>query len=346
MLRLFPEDSDRWRSTALRVAIIAFVFLVLPGGAILYTVHMPGWSHAGPIPPPTPAEQAMIPRQERTIQVLAHEIGPRNVRNARKLHAAERHITDELKALGLQVATQEIVVFDTPTHNVEVAFPGAALPDEIVLIGAHYDTVTLSPGADDNATGVAALLEIARALAAPDAPKLDRTVRLVFFVNEEAPFYKEEGMGSVAYARRSKARDEQIVGMLSLDMLGYYSDDSGSQRFPPIYRWEWRDAGDFILIMGGLRARPFVQQAVGLFRETTAMPCRGIAVAPEFAGSDRSDHWSFHLEGYPGAIVTDTGVSRNPHYHQLTDTLDTLDLNRLARVTSGLITVTQRLATE
>ncbi|MEO1270916.1 MAG: M28 family peptidase, partial [Myxococcota bacterium] len=252
-------------------------------------------------------------------------------------------------ALSLTVETQEIrVLNDIPTHNLEVIFPGQQRPEEIVLIGAHYDTVTLSPGADDNASGVAALLEIARTLSQPDASALDRTVRLVFFVNEEAPFYQDEGMGSIAYARRSRARGEQLVGVLSLDMLGYYDDRPGTQRSPPIYRWlHWpgTDAGNFLLIIGGFRARPFVQQAVGLFRDHTAMPCRGIAAEPEWAGSDRSDHWSFHVEGYPGAVVTDTGVARNPHYHQQTDTLDTLDLNRLARVTAGLVTVTQRLAT-
>ncbi len=211
-------------------------------------------------------------------------------------------------------------------------------------MGAHYDTVLDSPGADDNASGVAALLAIARELASRPQPPA-RTVRLVAFANEEPPHFQTPRMGSLVYARRARERGDRIVAMLSLESIGYYSDAPGSQRYPLfLLGWIYPSRGDFLAFVGDVGARALVRRAIASFRRHAALPSEGAAVPGFVPGVLWSDHWSFREAGYPAIMVTGTAPFRNPHYHEPSDRPETLDYDRLARATAGLARVIDALA--
>ena len=173
-------------------------------------------------------------RLRRHVHALAGGIGERHVWRPRALHAAADYIRGELESLGFAVAPQAYEAHGVRCENLEVTIPGSSRPGEIVLAGAHYDTVEGSPGADDNASGVAGLIEIARLLR---EARPQRTLKLVAFVNEEAPFFPFGEMGSKVYARAARARGDDIRLMLSLEMLGCYRDERGSQAYPPFLKW-------------------------------------------------------------------------------------------------------------
>jgi Zn-dependent M28 family amino/carboxypeptidase len=225
--------------------------------------------------------------------------------------------------------------------NLEGVLEGGAKAKEVVVVGAHYDTAAGGPGADDDASGVAAMLAIARALS-PSKPA--RSIRFVAFVNEEPPFFWNDTMGSLVYAKACKARGDAIVAMLSLEALGYYRDEPGSQKYPPIVSAFYPDRGDFVAFVGNTASRGLVHEAIGTFRSAAAFPSQGAALPSFVTGVGWSDQWSFWQVGYPGVMVTDTAPFRNPHYHQRSDTPDTLDYERLARVTEGLVAVVKKLA--
>ncbi|MCA9559398.1 MAG: M20/M25/M40 family metallo-hydrolase, partial [Myxococcales bacterium] len=226
--------------------------------------------------------------------------------------------------------------------NLEVTLPGAAEPAAIVVIGAHYDTVPTTPGADDNASGVAALLELGRRL---KGAKLPKTVRLVAFTNEEPPFFKTAQMGSVVYARAAAAAGDRVVAMVSLETLGYYDPRPGSQTYPPGLGLLYPDRGDYLAFVGNTGSAALVTSAVEAFRGAVDFPAESIAAPAFVTGVDFSDHWSFWQAGFPQAVmVTDTAFMRNRHYHEPTDTPERLDYARLARVVDGLEAVVRRLA--
>ena len=228
-------------------------------------------------------------------------------------------------------------------ENLEAVLQGGAKAHEVVVVGAHYDTAAGGPGADDNASGVASMLAIARALAASHhAPA--RTIRFVAFVNEEPPYFWNAEMGSLVYAKACKARGDAIVAMLSLETLGYYRDEPGSQKYPPIVSSFYPDRGDFVAFVGNLGSRGVVHDAIRTFRGAEAFPSEGATLPSFVTGVGWSDQWSFWQVGYPGVMVTDTAPFRNPHYHQMSDRPDTLDYARLARVTEGLVAVVKKLA--
>jgi Zn-dependent M28 family amino/carboxypeptidase len=220
-----------------------------------------------------------------------------------------------------------------PVHNIVAENRGHAAEGEIVVVGAHYDTVLGSPGANDNGSGVAALLELARLLA--DRP-LPRTLRFVAFVNEEAPFSYTDEMGSLVHARGARARGEHIQAMLSLETIGSYSDAPGSQHYPFPLSLFYPDTANFIGFVGNLGSRGLVRRALRTFRQTTAFPSEGAAVPASIPGVGWSDHWSFWQAGYPAIMVTDTAFYRYAHYHTGGDTPDRVDYDRTARVVAGL----------
>ncbi len=272
-------------------------------------------------------------RLRRHVVTLALGIGERHVGRPQSLHAAEAYIAGEFAAIGYEVARQTYVAEGVASSNLEVSVPGGLRGAEIVLAGAHYDTVPGSPGADDNASGVAALIEIARAL--HDAP-CERTVKLVAFVNEEPPFFYWGEMGSRVYARAARARGDDIRVMLSLEMLGCYSDAPGSQAYPPLLRFFYPKAGNFIGFVSNLRSRRALREVVRAFKSATDFPCESLASPALVPGVSWSDQLSFWREGYRAVMVTDTAFYRYPHYHRATDTPEKLDYARMARVVEGL----------
>jgi len=280
-------------------------------------------------------------RLKRLVEVLAGEIGERHVGRPQALHAAESFIAGELVSLGYDVARQTYRAEGVESSNLEVTVPGANRASEIVLVGAHYDTVPGSPGADDNASGVAGVIEIARSLR---EARLARTVRLVAFVNEEPPFFYFGEMGSRVYARAARQRGDDIRVMLSLEMLGCYSDAAGSQAYPPLFGLFYPEAGNFIAFVSNLRSRRALREVVSAFKGGSDFPAEKLASPGIVPGVSWSDQLSFWREGYPGVMVTDTAFYRYRHYHQATDTPDRIDFTRMAKVDDGLAKAVASLA--
>lgn len=278
-------------------------------------------------------------RLRRHVTALAGDIGERNVWRPRSLHAAADYIRAELGRTGLPVHAQGYQAYGVRCENLEVVVPGTGR--QTVVVGAHYDTVPGSPGADDNASGVAGVIEIAHALA---GERPERTIRLVAFVNEESPFFFFGEMGSKVYARAARARGDDIHVMLSLEMLGYYSEAPGSQTYPPFLRWFYPKQGNFIGFVSNLRSRGELRETVRAFRAGSDFPAEGLASPAVVPGVSWSDQLSFWRAGYPGIMVTDTAFHRNPHYHQASDTPGTLDYASMARVVLGLRHTIERLA--
>lgn len=267
------------------------------------------------------------------VRKLAAEIGERNVFRPRALHAAADYLRAEWASQGYQVVSQSYEAHGVRSENLEVTLPGASRPQEIILIGAHYDSVSGSPGANDNASGVAALLELSRAMA---QAKPDRTIRFVAFVNEEPPFFYGGEMGSGVYAKAARARDDDIRLMISLEMLGYYSGAPGSQRYPPLFRFFYPDRANFIGFVSNFASRRQLRELVTAFRAHSDFPAESLATFEFVPGVAWSDHLSFWREDYPALMVTDTAFYRYAHYHSHRDTPDQLNYPAMARVVMGL----------
>ena len=294
---------------------------------------MPGTSPSGPLPPLTDTEAALADALRADVKALAAGIGERNAGRYEALQAAADYIDASFEAAGYVVSRQRYVMDGRPYDNIEVERRGVAQADEVIVVGAHYDTVPGSPGADDNATGVAATLALARAFAGLD---LQRTVRFVAFVNEEAPYAHTARMGSVVYTARARERGERVAAMLSLETMGSFADEPGSQRYPSVLRWIYPDAGNFIAFVSNLPSRRLLKDAVEIFRRHASVPSEGGALLERLPGVGWSDHWAFWRQGYPAIMVTDTAPFRYAAYHSAQDTPDKVDFGRLARVVAGL----------
>ncbi len=281
-------------------------------------------------------------RLEEHVRVLAGEIGERNLWSYDSLLAAAGYIEKTLVEAGYKVGAQEYTVKGKITKNLVAEIPGKDLPEEIVLVGAHYDSLMGSPGANDNASGVAALLEIARLLAGSQP---DRTLRFVAFVNEEPPLFKSQAMGSRVYAQNSRAKGENIVAMLSLETIGYYSQAEGSQAFPFfMLRFFYPTTGNFIAFVTNFSSRMLLQQSLGAFRQHSAFPAEGLVAPGWLIGVDWSDHWSFWKAGFPAIMVTDSALFRYPYYHSREDTPEKLRYPEMTQVVAGLARVVADLA--
>ena len=243
--------------------------------------------------------------------------------------------------MGYKYMRQEFKVYKHTVRNISVELPGDERPDEILVVGAHYDTVSGTPGADDNASAVAGVLELAREFKDEKTPV---TLRFIFYVNEEPPFFKTSDMGSYQAAMESKEKGERITAMLCLESIGIYSDEPGSQEFPPPLGLFYPDSGNFIAFVSNWRSRELLYKVIGTFRETTAFPSEGLVAPLPITGTDWSDHWSYWQAGYRAIMITDTALFRNNYYHTSLDTPDKLDYKRTARVVLGLGIVVRTLA--
>ena len=286
------------------------------------------------------AEVALRAELVADVQALAGDIGERNMNHYPQLLAAADFIEDSLGRAGLTARRDTYELRGRACHNLEVEIPGTR--PEIFVIGAHYDSVFGSPGANDNASGVAALLALARRFAGKPA---EETLRFVAFVNEEPPYFQTEEMGSFVYAKRCKERGDRIVGMISLETIAYFSDAPRSQKYPsPGLGMFYPTKGNFIGFAGDTRSRSLLRSAVSAFRKTGKLPCEGASLPAIVPGIGWSDQWSFWQCGYPAIMVTDTAPFRYPHYHEPTDTPDKLDYDRFALVVSGMEKVIAELA--
>ncbi len=309
--------------------------------ALAWMISMPGVSFSGALPEADPREEAFQAELRVHVQKLAGDIGERNVPTFGALKAAADYLERTLTDLGYTVHHHTYPVYDRICDNLDVDVVGGARRDQIVLVGAHYDSVTGAPGADDNASGSAAVLSLARVFA---GKRPARTIRFALFANEEPPYFWNPEMGSLVYAKEARARGDDIVAMLSLETLGYYAEGAGTQRYPFPMSLFYPDRGDFVGFVGNTSSRGLTREVVRSFRGGARFPSEGAALPGFIAGVGWSDQWSFWQVGYPGVMVTDTAPFRNPNYHKRTDRPETLDYPRFARVTAGLERVIEALA--
>jgi hypothetical protein len=335
------KRGRKWRKAAVSVLLTAVLMLAFAWRVMFY---MPGESFGddtGKLPPladvKAPAGDgdgvSLAQQLKRDVTRLASEIGPRNLRRRANLVAAAEFVERELQAAGYAVRRQTYQVEGVDCWNVITEVKGTKLPAGVVLVGAHYDSYGSTPGADDNASGTAALLALARRLAKSQPEK---TLRFVAFTNEEPPYFQKATMGSLVYARACRQRNDNLVCVLSLEAMGYYTDEKNSQRYPPPLNLIYPSTGNFIGVIGNVASRPLVHQVVASLRKHVDFPSQGGAVPDTLPGVGWSDHWSFWQEGYQAVMISDTALYRNPHYHKTTDTPEKLNYDHLARVVVGL----------
>ncbi|MEM1295108.1 MAG: M28 family peptidase [Verrucomicrobiota bacterium] len=269
---------------------------------------------------------------EDYLQTLTVRIGERHYQKPQMLEATKFYLESTLgiSNFGYQVKEQNYQVDGQTFTNVEVEIPGTKWPEQIVVVGAHYDTAKGTPGADDNASGVAALLALAQSFS---GKQQSRTLRFVAFVNEEPPFFETPDMGSYRYAERCKNDGDRIVAMISLESMGYFSDEPRSQKYPDAIAYQYPRVGNFIGVVGNLKSRKLVDFFHASLIASEAIPAEKGAFPEMIEGIGWSDHWAFWQFDYPAIMITDTAPFRNPNYHKSTDTLETLDLPRLTQST-------------
>ncbi len=311
--------------------------------ALYLSIKMPERSYQGDLPDLSEQQLFLSKKLRDHVWFLAEEIGERQYKKSGSLDLAADYIEKQLLSTNLVPYHQEFGD-KSEYRNVIAEHYGREKPDEIIVVGAHYDTVWFTPGADDNASGVAALIEMARALA---EISLSKTVRFVAFANEEHPFFLTNKMGSLVHAKRAAEREERIQAMLSLEMLGYYSDEPNSQEYPRPLRWFYPRTANFIAFISNFGSRGLLHRIIASFRKTTPFPTEGLA-APLVLVPDirRSDHAAFWAYGYQAIMVTDTAVFRNTGYHNVGDVPRSLNYEKMSRVVSGLIEVVKVLASD
>ncbi len=296
-------------------------------------INMPGKSYQGPLPPVTQETEALEHELQSYVYTLGADIGERNMFQYPKLLRAAEYIGATLADSGYEVRRQAYEVRGQLAENLEAEMPGTEKRNEIVVIGAHYDSVRGSPGANDNGTGVAAMLALARAFSTTQPL---RTLRFLAFANEEPPYFQTRHMGSRVYAKRSSQKGENIILMISLETIGYYVDEPGSQSYPFPLNLIYPSTGNFIGFVSNVENRSWVRNFVGAFRQHAQFPSEGGALFGWIPGVGWSDHWAFWKEGYPAIMVTDTALFRYPAYHRGSDTPEKIHYERMARVVYGL----------
>ncbi|MFO1173009.1 MAG: M28 family peptidase [Hyphomicrobiaceae bacterium] len=319
----------------------AFLALLIGGAAFgWFCFWVPGRSFTGALPTLTSDERALAERLRAHIAAIAAE--PHNAANIDALRKVETYLASALEVGGFRVRRHVFSADGQEVANLEVVVEPSGPVRDTLVIGAHYDSAGLAPGANDNATGTAAVVELAKALKA--RPPTATRLRFVLFVNEEPPHFKTETMGSLVYARALAGSGEDVRGMLCLETLGAFSDAPGSQTYPALLDQIFPDRANFVAMVGTLGSRALVHEVIGSFRQHTSFPTVGGVLPALVPGIDWSDHWAFGEVGIPAVMITDTALFRYPHYHTANDTVDKVDAMALARITSGIERVIQDMA--
>ncbi|MFC1522215.1 undecaprenyl-diphosphatase UppP [Elusimicrobiota bacterium] len=275
------------------------------------------------------------------VNVLAGDIGERNFIYPEKLIAARDYIKGQFESIGYSPRLLEYKGIGIPLHkdgfpfyNIE-AIAGAHSDNDsgMLVIGAHYDSAPDTPGADDNASAVAVLIELSRML---KTNKQGKEVRLVAFSTEEPPFFGTSNMGSYQYANMIKAQNSKVEGMISLEMVGYYNDNPKSQFYPPLLSFFYPSKGNFIALVGNLSSRGFLSKCKKAWKKLSDFPLETASLPMVFESVKLSDHMNFWEAGFPALMLTDTAYFRNPNYHGPADTADKLDYEKMAGVTQAL----------
>jgi hypothetical protein len=293
-----------------------------------------------------PSADQLRERLVQHVHVLAELIGPRESAHLSALDAARAYIARELhNATGIAPTTDPYDTPIRPAANIEVVLPGLRSDLAQLVIGAHYDTALGTPGADDNASAVGTLIEVARALAAMTARR--RTVRIVGFDCEEPPFFGTQQMGSARHAKQLADAGARVFGMVCLESLGYYCPP-GSPKPPHDDRLARIDrlyfGGRSIVVVGTPRSLWFAWAFTWRFMTSGLFPIAPMLLMKPNGVAALSDNRNYWAAGFPAVMLTDTAVVRNPYYHTLRDRLATLDVARWTKVTSMAIRTICRLA--
>ena len=278
----------------------------------------------------------------RTVNFISKEVGSRGHLQIEALNKTADYIKSELSKYGYSVFEQPYEIEGHTYKNIFVEMKGIKRPEKTFIIGAHYDTVMGTPGADDNASGIAGLLELARLLS---GRAFDKTIQLVAFTLEEPPFFRSRFMGSHVYAENLKQKGIDVEGVICLEMIGYFKDAPESQLFPlSFFRWIYPTKGNFIIIVSNIKSKSFLKRVKSAFKKGTDLPVESLSAFPLVPGIDFSDHRSFWKFNYNAVMVTDTAFYRNPQYHGIGDIPEILDYDRMAKVVLGLKSSIEELA--
>lgn len=317
----------------LLIALVPTILLAAAYACYHYMVVVPGEPHRGALPALTADERDLAVRLRRHIGIVAAR--EHNVDHYEELEKVAVYLEAALREAGYTPNRQVFSSRGKDVRNIEAVIEAAHPDPDTIVVGAHYDSAHGTPGANDNATGTAAVIELARLLSSLRG-KAAKRIRLALFVNEEMPYYGTPDMGSLNYARMLSERGERVTAMFSLETMGYFADAAGSQKYPAPFGAIFPDRGDFISFVGMLGSRPLLQETMRSFRAHTAFPTIG-GVSPGFIpGIAWSDHWSFAQYGFQAIMITDTAPFRYPHYHKPTDTPDKVDTEKLARIVKGI----------
>lgn len=274
------------------------------------------------------------------VSMLSEKLVPRDHWHIHNLDQCADYIADHFKRAGAVVAMQEFDVNGRGYKNVIATF-GPPTSSRIV-VGAHYDAYGEYPGADDNASGVAGLIELGYLLGQAD---LQQRVELVAFTLEEPPYFRTENMGSARYALGLHKAEADIEAMLCLEMIGFFSDEKNSQKFPSaLVKWFYPNRGNYIAVVGSWGDRKLTKHVKGAMKGATDLPVHSMSAPKSFPGLDFSDHLNFWDQGYTAVMITDTAFYRNFAYHTADDTLQRLDFDRMAKVVLGVYEAVVQLA--
>lgn len=281
-------------------------------------------------------------RLQEHVRHLTVTIGERSVGIPENLEKTAVYIESFYREIELPVRKESYHYRDFNVSNIVAKVDFSDNPSKCYLIGAHYDSVWGTVGADDNASAIAVQLETARQLRSELGKKeLDLRVKFVSFPLEEPPTYGTRHMGSKVYAKKSKREKERIDGMLCLEMVGYTCLQPGCQSYPfPLMFMNYPKVGNFIGIVGNFRSKGFTNSLFKAFQKNQDLPV--IKLTVPFGGwampSVRlSDHAPFWDQGYKAVMITDSAFYRNPHYHQTSDTMDKLDFQFMAELVESLV---------
>ena len=319
----------------MRYLLIALIgLLALSAGLAAYALWVPGTSAPWPTAALTDDERQLADRLKSHIISIASE--PHNVRHPEALERSAVAVEAAFREIGLEPQRQEFEADGVKVRNIWVTIEprDAAAQPAALVIGAHYDSDGIAPGANDNASGTASILELARML--KDFKPQRTRIYLVAFVNEESPYWQTANHGALRFADLLLGRGEHVRGMISLETLGWFSNKPGSQKYPSPFNLIYPDVGNFVALVAMPGSRTFLHEVIAAYRAHASMPTIG-GVAPSFIpGIAWSDHAPFADRGVPALMMTDTAPFRYPHYHRATDTPDKVDVGMLARITKSL----------
>jgi hypothetical protein len=274
------------------------------------------------------------------VEMLSVQFAPRNYKRIWNLNKCADYILAQFRESGAKVSEQSFEVDGKIYRNVIASF--GAQTESRIVVGAHYDSCQDTPGADDNASGVAGLIELAHLLGRTE---LKQHVQLVAYTLEEPPYFRTGNMGSARHAYSLRRHDEKVEIMISLEMIGYFSDKKGSQLYPsPLLKMFYPDTGNYIAIIGSYSDRKFVRRIKAYMRGASDLPVYSMCAFKSFPGLDYSDHLNYWNHGYKAVMVTDTAFMRNLNYHGPSDTFERLDYERMSDVVIGVYEAVVRLA--